>query len=147
MGRPADNGSTGFQLDSSWPGLDSGKKLEIEKDEVKKILKILRDDYESYNSGSGTLNELQSKGNITTAQLGNYPAAMSLQASTQKAYLQLNQTYNAFLSSYEAVINALEKAVGNYEDMEHNNTAAANGVDSPATNTGSKPTTKNTSAY
>ncbi|MDL4772855.1 MULTISPECIES: hypothetical protein [Thermomonosporaceae] len=126
-------GYGGFSLDPSWPGLASGKELDIDKDDVKKILKILRDDYEAYSDGSGTLNDIQSNGNITTAQLGDYPAAQSLQASTSAAYSNLNTQYNSFLTSYKSVIDALEKAVENYEDMETNNTATANGVSTSGT--------------
>jgi hypothetical protein len=139
-------GYGGYHPDASWPGLSSGKELEIEKDDVKKILKILRDDYEAYNDGSGTLNDIQSKGNITTAQLGDYPAAHSLQASTTAAYNNLNTQYNAFLNSYKAVIEAMEKAVGNYEEMETNNTATANSV-STASPSNSNANTRNTSAF
>ncbi|MFG2006585.1 hypothetical protein ACGFNU_46310 [Spirillospora sp. NPDC048911] len=135
-----------FYLDGSWPGLEATKDVDIDKDEVERILKELRADYEGFSNGSGTVNDLQSKGNINTAHLGNYPAAQSLQASTQATYNQFTAQYNSFLNSYEAIITALENAVKGYKDMETNNTASANGVTSGGGG-GSKPTTGNTQSY
>ncbi|MFI0450864.1 hypothetical protein [Actinomadura sp. 6N118] len=138
-------GYGGFYLDASWPGLEATKDIDIDKAEVERILKELRADYESFSSGSGTVNDLQSKGNINTAHLGNYPAAQSLQASTQATYNQFTAQYNSFLNSYEAIITALENAVKGYKDMETNNSATANGVTTG--NSTSKPTTGNTQSY
>ncbi|MEU5876575.1 DUF2563 family protein [Spirillospora sp. NPDC047279] len=139
-------GYAGFYLDPSWPGLEATKDVDIDKDEVERILKELRADYDGYANGTGTVSDIQSRGNINTAHLGNYPAAQSLQASTQATYNQAAAQYNAFLNSYDQIITALENAVKGYKDMETNNAATANGV-STGGNSSSQPTTSNTQSY
>ncbi|KAB2347832.1 hypothetical protein [Actinomadura rudentiformis] len=135
----------GFRLDASWPGLEATKDIEIDKAEVERILKELRADYDSFASGNGSLNDMQSRGNVQAAHLGNYPAAQSLMQSITPTQSFLSTSYNSFLTSYEAIITALENAVQGYKDMETNNTASANGVTTG--NSSSRPTTGNTQSY
>jgi hypothetical protein len=127
-----DGGGSGysFGLDPSWPGLDSGDKVDVDRDELKKIIKVLQDDLDSYSEGkNGTLNDLQTRGaRATITELGQYSAAQGFAHSTQAAQTQIGGQYRQFLASYGAVIGALRKAAGAYDDMEQQNTAAANSV-------------------
>jgi hypothetical protein len=134
-------GGYSFYLDPSWPGLDSGDKVEVDRDELKKIIRDLQDDLDDYGVGvNGTLNDLQTRGaKATVAELGQYPAAQGLAQSTQAAQTQIGGKYGEFLASYGSVIQALRKAAGAYDDMEQQNTAAANRVstgNAPPANSG-----------
>jgi hypothetical protein len=127
-----DGGGSGysFGLDPSWPGLDSGDKVDVDRDELKKIIKVLQDDLDSFSEGkNGTPNDLQTRGaRATITELGQYPAAQGFAHSTQAAQTQIGGQYSRFLQSYGAVIGALRKAAGAYDDMEQQNTAAANSI-------------------
>ena len=118
------------------------QKSEIDTEEVKKILKKLRANYEDFEDGDGTRNDISLNGNITNAELGQYPAVAGLAASTQSAYSQIKTQYDQFLNSYKGIIDALDRMVGNHEEKEQQNTTNAN----QAMN-GSSPTTNNTNAY
>lgn len=121
------------------------QKSEIDTEEVKKILKKLRANYEDFEQGKGTRNDISVNGNITNAELGQYPAVAGLAASTMSAYNQIKTQYDQFLTSYKGVIDALDRMVGNHDEKEQQNTAAANRT--ITSGGGPAPTTKNTSAY
>ena len=107
-----------------------GKKSEIDTDEVRKIIKVLKANREKFEEGKGTTFELQQKGNITVQDLGMYPAGQALGASTTAAYNQISGQYQAFISSYDQIIGALERMVGNHVEKEQTNINAANRVKS-----------------
>jgi hypothetical protein len=121
------------------------QKSEIDTEEVKKILKKLRANYEDFDKGKGTRNDISVHGNITNAELGQYPAVQGLAASTTAAYTQIKTQYDQFLQSYKGVIDALDRMVGNHDEKEQQNTAAANRA--MTSGGAATPTTKNTSAY
>ncbi|MFI0481884.1 hypothetical protein [Actinomadura sp. 9N215] len=122
------------------------QKSEIDTEEVKKILTKLRANLEEFDKGKGTRNDISMHGNITNADLGQYPAVQGLAASTQTAYSQIKSQYDTFIQSYQSIIDALDRMVGNHDEKEQQNAAAANRA---MTNDGSgaTPTTKNTGAY
>ncbi|TDC66581.1 hypothetical protein E1200_16525 [Actinomadura sp. GC306] len=121
------------------------QKSEIDRDEVRKILKKLKDNLAEFESGKGTRNDISVHGNITNADLGQYPAVQGLVASTTTAYTQIKTQYDSFLQSYDGIIQALERIVGNHDEKEQQNAAAANRT--LANGSGATPTTSNTSAY
>ncbi|TDD32527.1 hypothetical protein E1287_22335 [Actinomadura sp. KC06] len=121
------------------------QKSEIDTEEVKKILKRLRANLEDFEKGQGKRNDISMHGNITTAELGQYPAVSGLSASTQSAYSQIKGQYDAFLRSYQGIIDALDRMVSNHDEKEQQNTAAANRA--MTSGGGSTPTNQNTGAY
>jgi hypothetical protein len=127
-----DGGGSGysFGLDPSWPGLDSGDKVDVDRDELKKIINKLQDDLDRFSEGrDGTPNDLQSRGAMATSnELGRYPAAQGLAQSSQAAFRHISAAYRDFLASYGSVIDALRTAAGTYDDMEQENTAAVNNI-------------------
>ncbi|MEV5824948.1 hypothetical protein AB0L25_05170 [Spirillospora sp. NPDC052242] len=112
-----------------------GQKSEIDKDEVRNILRVLKSNLASFESGSGTRNDISMNANITNAELGQYPAVAALNASTQSAYGQIKGQYDGFISSYEGIIQALETMVGNHEETDRGNAANANQVNANLNNT------------
>ncbi|MFV2172093.1 hypothetical protein ACFHW2_06725 [Actinomadura sp. LOL_016] len=112
-----------------------GQKSEIDKDEVRNILRVLRGNLEAFESGSGTRNDISMNANITNAELGQYPAVNALNASSQSAYGQIKGQYDGFISSYEGIIQALETMVGNHEETDRGNAANANQVNANLNNT------------
>ncbi|MBO2454317.1 hypothetical protein J4573_45030 [Actinomadura barringtoniae] len=123
-----------------------GNKSEIDVDEVKKILKVLKDEIAKFDDGSqGTRSEISVKGHMTSGELGNYPAVtQGLGLTTNQAYGQIKGQYDAFVNAYDQVIQSLEQIVKNHGDKEQQNTAAANRV---TTNSSNQPTTSNTSSW
>ncbi|MGP4027565.1 hypothetical protein [Actinomadura sp. 3N407] len=121
------------------------QKSEIDRDEVRKILKKLKDNLAEFDDGKGTRNDISVHGNITNADLGQYPAVQGLAASTTAAYNQIKAQYDAFLRSYDGIIQALDRMVGNHDEKEQQNAAAANRT--MADGSGATPNTSNTSAY
>ncbi|MEU8799004.1 hypothetical protein [Spirillospora sp. NPDC048819] len=122
------------------------QKSEIDRDEVRKILKKLKDNLAEFDDGKGTRNDISVHGNITNADLGQYPAVQGLAASTTAAYTQIKTQYDSFLRSYDGIIKALERMVGNHDEKEKENAAAANRTMTNGSG-GPAPTTHNTSAY
>lgn len=122
-----------------------GNKSEIDVDEVKKILKILKDELAKFDDGSqGSRSEISVKGHMTSGELGNYPAVtQGLGLTTNQAYSQIKAQYDQFVTSFDGVISSLELIVKNHGDKEQENTAAAQRV----TTSSSTPNTGNTKAY
>ncbi|TYK43725.1 hypothetical protein [Actinomadura decatromicini] len=104
------------------------QKSEIDRDEVRKIIKALKVEREKFESGDGNTFDLQQNGNITMRDLGTYPAGQVLSASTSAAYTQISGQYQAFLSSYDKMIAALERMVANHDEKEQTNSTAVYGV-------------------
>ncbi|WP_018653684.1 hypothetical protein [Actinomadura flavalba] len=129
-------------------GGPSGKS-EIDRDEARAILKKLQANLEDLRSGPGSAAEVQSNGNVTSAQLGAgsgmFATGMHLGANTARAYSTINSQYTALVTSYEQVINSLKRAVGEHDKKEEQNTATANSVNTNATS--ARPTTRNTQAF
>jgi hypothetical protein len=123
-----------------------GNKSEIDVDEVKKILKVLKDELAKFDDGSpGSRSEISVKGHMTAGELGNYPAVtQGLALTTNQAYGQIKGQYEAFVNAYDGVIQSLEQIVKNHGDKEQQNTAAANRV---TTNNQQTPSTGSTGAY
>jgi hypothetical protein len=125
------NPETGPHRSSSWPGLETGGNgIEIDRDAVRRVIEVFRRDLESYSDGGdGSVQNLtEFGGNLTEKDLGNVPAATGLKNSINNANTLIAQRYRNLLESYQAVIDALNKAVGNVDEMEQANTAAANGA-------------------
>ncbi|NKZ02463.1 hypothetical protein [Actinomadura latina] len=120
------------------------QKSEIDRDEVRRILKILKENYDDFSKDKGTVNDITTNCDITKSDLGNYPAVTGLSMSSSQAYTQIKGQYNSFLQSYQGVIEALESMVGNHEKKEQENTAAANRA---MNGSGGSPNTGNTGAY
>ncbi|TDD32533.1 hypothetical protein E1287_22365 [Actinomadura sp. KC06] len=104
------------------------QKSEIDTEEVRKIIKNLRATRDRFEEGSGSTFDVQQNGNITMRDLGDYPAARTLSESTSAAFAQISGQYQAFLTSFDGVLDALDKMVGNHDEKEQTNTAAANRV-------------------
>ncbi|MFI0372734.1 hypothetical protein ACH35V_33145 [Actinomadura sp. 1N219] len=104
------------------------QKSEIDTEEVRKIIKALKAEREKFEEAPGTTLEVQQKGNITVQDLGTYHAGHALAASTGAAFRQISSQYEAFLDSYDGVIQALERMIGNHDEKEQTNIAAANAV-------------------
>ncbi|QFG22082.1 hypothetical protein [Actinomadura sp. WMMB 499] len=112
-----------------------GQKSEIDKDEVRAILRVLRNNLATFESGSGTRNDISMNANITNSELGQYPAVSALNASSQSAYGQIKGQYDGFLNSYQGIIDALDRIVGNHEETDQGNAANANQVNANLNNT------------
>ncbi|MFI0481878.1 hypothetical protein [Actinomadura sp. 9N215] len=106
------------------------QKSEIDTEEVKKIIKVLKDERQLFESGPGTEFDLQQNGNITQRDLGMYPAGRVLGESTSQAFGQISAQYKQFLASYDGVIEALDRMVGNHDEKEQTNISSANAVTS-----------------
>ncbi|TYB40885.1 hypothetical protein [Actinomadura chibensis] len=104
------------------------QKSEIDRDEVRKIIRALKVEREKFESGDGSTFDLQQNGNITMHDLGMYPAGQVLGASTSAAYTQISGQYQAFLSSYDKLIAALERMVANHDEKEQTNSTAIYGT-------------------
>ena len=57
-----------------------------------------------------------------------YPAGQALGASTSQAYSQISGQYQAFLSSFDQILTALDRMVGNHDEKEQTNSTAVYGV-------------------
>ncbi|TMQ97812.1 hypothetical protein ETD83_19900 [Actinomadura soli] len=104
------------------------QKSEIDTEEVRKIIKALKANREKFDEGKGSAFDLQQNGNITAQDLGMYPAGQALGASTIAAFNQISGQYQEFINSYDQVIEALERMVGNHDEKEQTNVTAANRV-------------------
>lgn len=120
------------------------QKSEIDRDEVRKIIKLLRANLKEFDEKDGTSFDVQQNGQITTQDLGMYPAGQALAQSTSAAYTQVSSQYQQFLTSYDNVIKALERMVGNHDEKEQKNAAAASSV---STGAGSNAGRRNTSEF
>lgn len=120
---PVDPGGRG----TGWPAPEVGKELRVDRDELEEIAQRLQHDLDTYSSGSeGTLDDLQSRGNVTIQQLGNYPAAQGYLQSLVNANKTLAQAYREFELSYQGVINAIRESKRTYDDAEDNTEYSAN---------------------
>ncbi len=118
------------------------QKSEIDRDEVRKIIKVLKANLKEFDEKEGTSFDVQQNGQITTQDLGAYPAGQALGQSTSAAYTQISSQYQQFLSSYDSLIEALEKMVGNHDEKEQKNAAAASSVSTGASNAGRRNTSE-----
>ncbi|GAA2587566.1 hypothetical protein SMC26_13550 [Actinomadura fulvescens] len=134
----------GFIGDAYWPGLDPADKgFEIDREEVRRIVGVLRKDIESYGSGAGCPQHLSQWSDLPPDALGDipgsqggFPAAQVLAGSARNAHAHIATQYQRFVDSYRAVADAIAKAVDNLDDMEGTNASTANAA---ATGTDTRP--------
>ncbi|MFC4056473.1 hypothetical protein ACFOY4_42885 [Actinomadura syzygii] len=119
-----------------------GKKSEIDTEEVKKVINALKKNRAKFEEGKGTSAELGQKGNITTQDLGVYPAGLALGASTVAAYNQISGQYQEFINSYDEMIDALQRMVANHDEKEQTNVFAAKRVTSGGRSSSTRRTTE-----
>src|SRR5436190_23580465 len=84
-------------------GRSMGDKDEVtvHKSALEAIGKVLHEDAYSYD-GDGSPADLASRGNITVAQLGNYPAGQGYAKSIANAQSSVGgQAYNNFITAYK----------------------------------------------
>lgn len=114
----------------SWP--EAGKGVDVHRDKLKDIAKALQkdlDELSGYNKGTAKNLQAGSRGLVTLAELGNYPAAKGLAGTTKNAYDVIGTEYQEFLDGYQALINAIKRTADNYEGAEQTNEQAANRLD------------------
>ncbi|TDD80499.1 hypothetical protein E1293_20520 [Actinomadura darangshiensis] len=121
------------------------QKSEIDTGEVKRILKILKENLTDLQKDDGNYDSVHSNCDVTSTDLGRYSAAAGISASSSSAYNQISTQYGSFLDSYKGIVEALEEIVGNHDKKEQENTNAANRV--KTSDSGAAPTTGNTSTY
>jgi hypothetical protein len=93
-------------------------EVTVHKDALEAIGKALRADVDSY-SGDGSPSDLGRRGNVTVAQLGNYPAGLGYAKSIANANASVGtETYNRFLTAYREAVTAIEMTVKNYRGAE-----------------------------
>jgi hypothetical protein len=135
MVQMADGGGSG------WPAPDVSKELKVHRDELKKIAKRLKDDFDSYSSDShGTMDDLQNRGNVNIQQLGNYTAAQGYQQSLANANQKIGQTYQTFAQAYNGVIQKILQTANGYDDAEQDSESGVSRVQ-PDASGGAQPTT------
>lgn len=93
-------------------------EVTIHRDALKAIGERLEKDVESY-SGNGSPSDLASNGNVTVAQLGNYPAGQGYAASIANAQRSVGgEVYTKFITAYKQAVNAIKMSAENYRNAE-----------------------------
>jgi hypothetical protein len=120
--------------DPSLPPADfpqAGKELRVDRGKLKDVASALQKDMDDLNThGPGTYNDLTNGdlGLVTSDELGNYTAAQGLTTTVNNAYNVIGNTYQQFLTSYQALIDTISQTGNNYNAAEDANTQAANAV-------------------
>ncbi|MEV0403555.1 hypothetical protein [Actinoallomurus sp. NPDC050550] len=137
---PKDNGG-GDALPS--PDLPQvGKGIQTHRDKLHDVWKALQGDLDDLNKHvtKGSLFELQSmdgstaKGLLTQQDLGEYPAATGVYNTTKTAYNVIGGVYSQFLDSYQAMIDTIKRAAGNYDNTEAANVQSARNAQTTTNN-------------
>jgi hypothetical protein len=111
-------------------------EVTIHKSALEAIGKILHEDAYSYGSGDGSPSDLAGRGNITVAQLGNYPAGQGYAKSIANAHASVGgQAYTNFITAYQQAVSAIEQTVKNYHGAEDATEESANKKQAGASNT------------
>jgi uncharacterized protein YukE len=131
-----------------------GDRFEINPEALREVARQLQADLDELKGwSSGSLNDLQygDQGLVTQEDLGDYPAGQQIARTFEAAYNQISTTYSSFLTSYEAVVNAIKQTAENYDRAEQateqgvnqvgaQNAASSGGAAAPS---GAAPTTTN----
>jgi hypothetical protein len=93
-------------------------EVTVHKDALEAIGKVLHEDAYSYG-GDGSPEDLASRGNITVAQLGNYPVGQGYAKSLANAHASVGSAaYSNFITAYKQAVSAIEQTVQNYHGAE-----------------------------
>jgi hypothetical protein len=93
-------------------------EVTVHKSALEAIGKVLHEDAYSY-SGDGSPADLGSRGNVTVAQLGNYPAGQGYAKSLANAHASVGgEAYTNFITAYKQAVSAIEQTVQNYHGAE-----------------------------
>jgi hypothetical protein len=76
-------------------------------------------------AGTGALNNVQSQGILTAAELGNWDAGQELARTTQAAHEHITAVFQDFIQQYAAAIQTLRKTAANYSGTEEDLTKHA----------------------
>jgi hypothetical protein len=101
-------------------------EVTVHKSALEAIGKVLHEDAYSYD-GDGSPADLAGRGNITVAQLGNYPAGQGYAKSLANAHSSVGgQAYINFITAYKQAVSAIEQTVQNYHGAEDATEQSAN---------------------
>jgi len=93
-------------------------EVTVHRDALKAIGQRLGDDVDSY-TGDGSPSDLAGNGNVTIAQLGNYPAGQGYAASIANAQRSVGgEVYTQFVAAYRQAVNAIKQTAENYHQAE-----------------------------
>ncbi|MFC5826689.1 hypothetical protein [Nonomuraea insulae] len=139
MSRPSDPGGSPppeLHLPSDFPGLtgDDGGGPYIEHSRVKSIVSSLRENLGSLRgaapsgmsatwSGAGTVNEVSYRGNVGPAETGKWEAATAFGDNLTQAHTVFNDSYGVLVDNVEKWVDAVEKAIVNYEKFQRDSSA------------------------
>src|SRR6266545_2405857 len=114
---PVDDGGGGG-LPPNLPSV--GDELVVHRDKLHDVARALQRDLDDIKEAgtSGSLWSLRNQGMVTAAELGHYPAGEQIAVTCKNAYDHVGDTYDAFLTSYQDVINAIKQTADNYDRAE-----------------------------
>ncbi|MGI5161056.1 hypothetical protein [Microbispora sp. CA-102843] len=129
MSHEPDDGSPPpkLRLPESWPGLGGGPdELYIDHTRVRQVLKGLREELGTLRgrapasmsatwSGPGTAGEVQGLTNVGPSETGPWETAKYFGLNAEQAHEVLGGKYQLLIDRIEAMVNAVEQAVVNYE--------------------------------
>ncbi|MCO5966917.1 hypothetical protein [Actinoallomurus soli] len=69
-------------------------------------------------SATGALDEVQTQGLLTAAELGNWDAGQTLAGTTEAAYKHISAVSRDFLTQYAAAIRLLRRTAAHYSGTE-----------------------------
>lgn len=102
----------------SWP--TPGKEVEVNRTVLKNVAAQMREDLKKFQSG-GTGTAYDIRGNcakLTTAQFGEYTGGTAMSHSNKAAADFIDNALEGLVSSYQKIIDALEKAAKGYHDAD-----------------------------
>ncbi|AQZ66689.1 unnamed protein product [[Actinomadura] parvosata subsp. kistnae] len=139
MSRPADNGSPApeLELPANFPGLGDDAATGgpyVDHTELRRVVGRLRTKLDSLRgnapasmsatySGPGTIGEVAGMGNVGPQETGQWEVASSFGANTEQAYTVLDPSYGKLLDHVEQWVDAVEKAIANYERFHQDSSA------------------------
>jgi hypothetical protein len=115
---PVTSGGTsrGSESPKTWPG-GGAPDVKWAPEKLEHAAKLLQQGLESL-AGSGALTDLQAKGLVTAAELGNWDAGQTLAGTAKNAHGHITQVFQDFVRELAAAVEVLRKTADNYGGTE-----------------------------